>query len=72
MFGLSIELITKGKLATVRSGDVSSASPLSERIKELWVVCVYIVSCGGSMPRRHVEVNFGNSSLHRLRSHIRF
>ena len=36
---LSTELITKGKLATVKrfKADVSSVSPSSKRIKELWV-----------------------------------
>ena len=29
--------------------DVSSASPSSERIEELWVVCVYIQKCGATL-----------------------
>ena len=34
MFGLSAEVITKGKLATLKSADVSSVSPSSERINQ--------------------------------------
>ena len=53
--GIFIEynvLFINSKLATVSrdwSADVSGVSPTSERIKVLWVVCVYIVSNGATL-----------------------
>ena len=49
MIGLSTELISKGRLDTDLSGDVSSVGPSLEQIKELWVVRVYIVSSGAML-----------------------
>ena len=48
---LCYQLSSKRKLATVKSlrADVLSVSPLSERLEELWVVCVFLCKNGATL-----------------------